>query len=159
MIATLEHPRHQRTISYHQWQRVGMLRLRFPQRATMSELSQQELFELASRIDEVCGRFEASWTTGDQPRIEVYLEQLPESDRPDLLRDLLANELELLANSGSHAVESSYGDRFPAYRDVVKGSSQIRRSTLSSANCGTTNCSRSSVKAEWGLSIRPCILD
>lgn len=120
MIATLEHRRHQHRIRHFQWQRVGLLRLRFPQRATMSDLNHQELFELASRIDEVCGRFEAAWTAGEQPRIESYLQQLPESDRPDLLRDLLANELELLADSGNRADESLYYNRFPEFVDVVK---------------------------------------
>lgn len=86
----------------------------------MSELNHQELFELANRVDEACERFEDAWRAGEQPQIEDYLQATAETDRPDLLRDLLANELELLTNSGSHTNESAYGDRFPEYRDVVK---------------------------------------
>ena len=86
----------------------------------MSELNHQQMFELASRIDEVCGRFEAAWQAGEQPQIENYLPDVIESERADLLRDLLATELELLEKAGKLSDESSYCRRFPQFVEVVR---------------------------------------
>lgn len=86
----------------------------------MSELNHQQLFELASRIDEVCGRFEAAWQSGESPRIEDYLPGVIESEGGDLFRDLLAIELELLSKAGKFGEESGYCRRFPQFVDVVR---------------------------------------
>ncbi|MCA9141940.1 MAG: serine/threonine protein kinase, partial [Planctomycetales bacterium] len=86
----------------------------------MPKPDHRELFELASRIDEVCGRFESAWQAGDEPRIENYLSDVIESERADLLRDLLAIELELLTKAGKLSNESSYCSRFPQFGDVIR---------------------------------------
>ena len=83
----------------------------------MSELNQRDLFQLASRIDSVCDRFEAAWHAGESPQIEDCLEEAAEADRDALLRALLTSELELLAESGRHADESECCRRFPQYAE------------------------------------------
>ncbi len=49
--------------------------------------------DVLEQIDQVCGRFEAAWESGDRPRVEDYLGAVAEPYRPALLRDLLAAEL------------------------------------------------------------------
>jgi hypothetical protein len=49
----------------------------------------------SERIDEVCDRFEAAWRAGQAPRIDDYLDQTQELDRPALRDELLALEREL----------------------------------------------------------------
>lgn len=120
MLVTLKSHFQRRENSQVAWRRAGLLKLRFPQRAAMSEPTHQELFELASRIDEVCGRFESAWQAGERPRMEDYLQDVVESERGDLLRDLLATELELLTKDGSFGEESSYGRRFPQFVDIIR---------------------------------------
>jgi serine/threonine protein kinase/formylglycine-generating enzyme required for sulfatase activity len=48
----------------------------------------------ARRVDQVCARFEDAWRAGRQPRIEDYLPDLPEPQRPGLLRELLHLEIQ-----------------------------------------------------------------
>lgn len=86
----------------------------------MSESSRHERFEQANRLDEVCDRFEAAWNAGERPRIEEFLRNAANSERPQLLRDLLAAELSLLTGIGQGAEEESYCRRFPDLRDVVR---------------------------------------
>jgi serine/threonine-protein kinase len=42
----------------------------------------------AGRVDQVCHRFEDAWQAGQEPRLEDYLTQVPESDRPALRAEL-----------------------------------------------------------------------
>jgi hypothetical protein len=51
--------------------------------------------DLARRIDEVCRRFEADWRAGRQPRVDDYLDDVPEEARPALRAELIALECEL----------------------------------------------------------------
>ena len=48
---------------------------------------------LARQMERICDRFEAAWKAGQQPRIEDYLGEMPEPERPDLFRELLGLEL------------------------------------------------------------------
>jgi len=52
------------------------------------------------RIDEICLRFEDAWRTGDQPRVETYLEGIPEPQRSLLFQELLRLELYYQQQSG-----------------------------------------------------------
>ncbi len=49
--------------------------------------------DLHRRIDDCCDRFETAWKAGQSPQLEAYLEELPEAARPQLLRELLAIEI------------------------------------------------------------------
>ena len=51
--------------------------------------------EMARRIDAVCRRFEADWRQGRQPRIEDYLDDVPDEGGPALRAELEALEREL----------------------------------------------------------------
>jgi eukaryotic-like serine/threonine-protein kinase len=51
--------------------------------------------DLARRIDEVCRRFAADWREGRQPRIEDYLDDVPDDGRPALRAELSVLEREL----------------------------------------------------------------
>ena len=44
-----------------------------------------------SEVDAACDRFEAGWRAGGRPRIEEFLDAVPEPARPALLRELLAH--------------------------------------------------------------------
>lgn len=52
------------------------------------------------RIDEICIRFEDAWRGGDQPRVEPYLDGVPESERSLLFQELLRLELYYQQQSG-----------------------------------------------------------
>ncbi|MDA1014380.1 MAG: hypothetical protein O3A00_08005 [Planctomycetota bacterium] len=70
-------------------------------------------------MDKLCDAFEAAWKAGQQPQIAEYLDQVPADDRSTLLRELLANELELIAKSGGKISEESYYRRFSDHALVV----------------------------------------
>jgi serine/threonine protein kinase len=72
-----------------------------------------------SRIDHACDRFEEAWRAGRRPRIEAYLADSPEPDRPDLLRQLLRLELELRRGRGEGPTRDEYTRRFPTAPGVL----------------------------------------
>ena len=43
------------------------------------------------RIERACSRFEAAWREESGPRIEDFLDEVTEEERPELLRELLAS--------------------------------------------------------------------
>src|SRR4051794_28541513 len=71
------------------------------------------------RIDAACDRFERAWLAGRMPRIEDVLAEWPGPDRPELLRELLAVELELRRGLGERLEPREYHARFPAYAGLV----------------------------------------
>src|SRR5262249_20329602 len=68
---------------------------------------------LAGQIDRACDRFEDDWKAGRRPRIEAYLADAAEPDRPVLLRELLLLELEFRRVHGERPSPGEYQDRFP----------------------------------------------
>lgn len=73
----------------------------------------------AERIDAACCRFEADWRAGGVPRIESYLAGANLRIRADLLKELLALELELRSESGEGPTARDYDDRFPDLHEFV----------------------------------------
>src|SRR3954470_21352314 len=71
------------------------------------------------RVVESRDRFEAAWRAGQRPRIEDYLAEAPEPERPGLLRELLAVELELGHHCGEQPTLQEYHARFPEQRGLV----------------------------------------
>src|SRR5579871_1460532 len=55
---------------------------------------------LSPHGDELRERFDREWKNGRQPRIEDYLQAMPEPERSDLLRELLLLELAHRRQSG-----------------------------------------------------------
>src|SRR5262245_18247602 len=51
-------------------------------------------------IDAACDRFEATWRAGPRPRIEDFLAEVSQDQRPTLLRELIAVEIELRRAAG-----------------------------------------------------------
>jgi serine/threonine protein kinase/formylglycine-generating enzyme required for sulfatase activity len=68
---------------------------------------------LEQRVDQVCGRFEAAWQTGDRPRIEAYLGDTPGPERLLLLRELLRLDVWYRRRNGENPQPLEYGRRFP----------------------------------------------
>src|SRR4051794_33373163 len=73
----------------------------------------------AERIDVLCDRFEAAWRSGPRPTIEATLASAPRVEPPELLRELLALEIELRRREGERPQTSEYLARFPRHRDLV----------------------------------------
>jgi serine/threonine protein kinase/formylglycine-generating enzyme required for sulfatase activity len=76
--------------------------------------------DLARLVDAVCLRFEAAWKAGHRPRIEDDLTGVPESERPVLLRELLALDLTYRRRGSETLDEEEYCKRFPEYSQVIR---------------------------------------
>jgi hypothetical protein len=74
---------------------------------------------MARRLDPVRERFEADLLAGRRPRLEDFLPQVEETDRPALLRELLGLELEDRARRGEHPGAEEYHRRLPEYAAVL----------------------------------------
>src|SRR5262249_49703554 len=68
---------------------------------------------LGEEIDRVCDRFDAAWDAGARPQIEDYLQAVPESARSELLRELLAADVEHRSCAGDRPAPDEYLARFP----------------------------------------------
>jgi serine/threonine-protein kinase len=77
------------------------------------------------QIDALCARFEAAWIAGECPRIEDYLEQVPEAKQSGLFDELLATELELRRKAGEQPAEDEYRRRFPAREIQITAASSF----------------------------------
>jgi WD40 repeat protein/tRNA A-37 threonylcarbamoyl transferase component Bud32 len=73
----------------------------------------------ARQIDHVCDRFEDAWLAGRCPRIEEYLGEVPEPDRPALWRELMALDLDYRRRRGERPAAEDYAERFPEYRTLL----------------------------------------
>jgi serine/threonine-protein kinase len=67
----------------------------------------------AERIDLVCTAFEAAWKAGETPRLEDWLRDVPEADRPALLHELLLVEVHYRRRRGDPLEAAEYRRRFP----------------------------------------------
>lgn len=81
--------------------------------------------ELGKRIDRICDRFEAAWSSEKPLRIEELLETIEETHRENLFRELLELELDLRElKPENETAYSEYKERFPdriAVIDLVFG--------------------------------------
>jgi serine/threonine protein kinase/tetratricopeptide (TPR) repeat protein len=77
--------------------------------------------DLADRglITEHCDRFRDDWLADRRPSVEEYLAEVPESDRPCLLRRLIAIEVELRRIRGEQPTPAEYHERFPNHATLV----------------------------------------
>jgi tRNA A-37 threonylcarbamoyl transferase component Bud32 len=67
----------------------------------------------------VCDRYESVWRAGGRPRIEDFLEGTPETERPMLLHELIALELEIRRDRGETPTPEEYHPRFPDDSDLI----------------------------------------
>ncbi len=69
--------------------------------------------ESLRQIADACERFNASWRHEPRPPLEAYLNKVSKADRPQLLLELIALELELRREQGEKPVLAEYLARFP----------------------------------------------
>ena len=81
------------------------------------------------RIDDACDRYEAGWVAGPRPKIEQFLDQVAAIERPPLLRELLAIELEIRRGRGEEPTAQEYLARFPDDDALVNDVFTAARST------------------------------
>jgi len=79
----------------------------------MNATEDRSEFAERKRIREQCKLFESAWGNGLQPLIEAHLEQASEPDRPLLLCELTAVEIELRRERGENPSFHEYRARFP----------------------------------------------
>src|SRR5262249_44001262 len=79
---------------------------------------------LEMRVDQTCDRFEAAWRAGQGARIEDCLAPAPEPERPELLRQLLALEIDLRRERGERPTPEEYAPRFPGHDGLIRAAFQ-----------------------------------
>jgi serine/threonine-protein kinase len=75
---------------------------------------------LARRVNDACERFEAAWRDGERPSIEAFLPEASEAERPAILAELLALDVELRWERGESPAMDDYAARFPQHQEVVR---------------------------------------
>jgi WD40 repeat protein/serine/threonine protein kinase len=77
--------------------------------------------DLARRLDPVCDRFEDAWLAGGRPgpRLEDFLPDAAEPDRPALLRELLWLDLEYRGRDGERPPAEEYRRLLPEYAALI----------------------------------------
>jgi eukaryotic-like serine/threonine-protein kinase len=71
-------------------------------------------------INAAADRFERAWKTGPRPRIEDYLAEVQESQRPALLEELLRVDVELRSRDGEEPGPDDYAARFPHHTSLIR---------------------------------------
>ena len=89
-------------------------------------------------IDRVCDRFETAWRAGQRPTIDEYLGEVAEPVRSELLRELLATELECRLSAGELPLATDYQSRFPGDVALVEAAFG-RAGSLPGATAGTVD--------------------
>jgi serine/threonine-protein kinase len=70
-------------------------------------------------VDKLCDEFEREWQAGGNPRIEPYLARVSATQQGELLRELLALEVEYRSRRGERPALAEYNARFPAHAAIV----------------------------------------
>ena len=78
-----------------------------------------------SDMDSLCEEFEFAWKLGQTPSVEEYLNRVDDSQRADLLTELL--QIELWWRRGDPATVDEYRQRFPELKPSVDAASVRRR--------------------------------
>jgi serine/threonine protein kinase len=73
----------------------------------------------AARIDSLCDAFELEWIAGGRPRLEEVIPRAEEQDRPALLEELLALELEQRIRRGEWISPEEYQQRLPGCTRII----------------------------------------
>ncbi len=82
--------------------------------------SEELSLSIVLQIEDICLRLEKAWQTGEQPRIEDVLAEVPDAGRPHLLRQLLGREVHYRRKKGDNPALEDYLARFPQWAGVVK---------------------------------------
>ena len=73
-----------------------------------------------AQLDEICRRFVQDWSSGQQPRIEERLSEVPAAERSLLLLELVRKEVALRRQYRERLTVEHYLSRFPHNRDTVE---------------------------------------
>ena len=76
--------------------------------------------ESVRRIDELCDRFEAELKAGRRLDPASFLAEVDEAARGELVRNLLALELEYADSDSQAHVIAAWLRRFPSYRESIE---------------------------------------
>jgi WD40 repeat protein/tRNA A-37 threonylcarbamoyl transferase component Bud32 len=71
-------------------------------------------------INAAADRFERAWKQDPRPRIEDYLAEVEESQRPALLEELLRVDVELRIRDGEEPGPDDYAARFPHHTSLIR---------------------------------------
>lgn len=75
---------------------------------------------ISGRIDRICDQFEAAWQSGQRPRIEDYLGEVPEEEQAKLFEELLGIEIERLWPADRERPgPDRYQSRFPQFQQEI----------------------------------------
>ena len=74
---------------------------------------------LADRVNLACDRYEAERKAGRQTKVEDYLVEVPEPERPAFLRELLRLELDYRVRDGERPTPAEYRERIPDQAPVI----------------------------------------
>ena len=88
------------------------------------------------RIDEACDRFESAWRRGERPELEAYLDGFNGASHAQLLRELLALELDLRLKQGETPDVPHYRERFPDCDDIIGSAAPRQRDKRASIGRG-----------------------
>jgi WD40 repeat protein len=69
-------------------------------------------------INDACERFEAEWRSGGQPQIEVYVAEVPEAVRPELICELLKLDIYYRRERGDTILPSDY-QSYPDHASLI----------------------------------------
>jgi serine/threonine protein kinase len=72
------------------------------------------------QIDRICERFEAAWRASERPAIEDYLGHISVPERPALLRELIAVDLDRRRRVGERPQPGDYLGQFPDASDTIE---------------------------------------
>src|SRR5262245_44856609 len=88
----------------------------------MSEIRPAELpLELLEHIDAACDAFEQAWIGSGRPRVEDYLDSVPEDARSRLTAELIHLEMQQRWRHGEQPAVDEYRQRFPDCAESVAG--------------------------------------
>ncbi len=73
----------------------------------------------ARQVDRLCDRFERAWQSGRRPHLEHYLLRAAQPVTSELLRELLALELDYRSRCGEKPAPQEYHRRFPEHTALI----------------------------------------
>jgi serine/threonine protein kinase len=107
-------------------------------------------------VDFVRERFEAEWSAGRARSIEEALAAVPDGERLELFRALLASEIELRRKAGEKLKSGPYEERFPEWKAVIREVFlQIRNQSGGSASPVTGTVSLAAASTDTSVAPRP----
>ena len=106
----------------------------------MSTAARNNLTQLR-RFVAICDRYEGERRDGRAPCIETFLDEVTGSDRPDLLRMLVALEIDLRRASGDTPTAAEYRERFPDQTEAIDAAFSDLETPRSSVDLGLSTAS------------------